>query len=206
MNMENTNQSELTEIQVSSIKGTKTEQNLLKSFAGESQAARRYRIFAKQAREDGYEQIAAFFEETANQEDMHSKTFFKFLQGGVVEITASYPAGIISSTDENLKAAAEGENEESRLLYPEFAATAEAEGFKKIASIFKLIATIEAEHEKRYKKLLKNLQEGKVFEKDEEVIWVCRKCGYHYKGKRALKNCPVCNHPQAYFEMEGNNY
>lgn len=206
MNMEKSNQSELTEPQVSSIKGTKTEQNLLKSFAGESQAARRYRIYAKQARVDGYEQIAAFFEETANQEDVHSKTFFKFLQGGVVEITASYPAGIISSTDENLKAAAEGENEESTLLYPEFAATAEAEGFKKIASMFKLIATVEAEHEKRYKKLLKNLQENKVFEKDEEVIWVCRKCGYHYKGKRALKNCPLCNHPMAFFEMEGNNY
>ncbi len=189
-----------------SLKGTKTEQNLLKSFAGESQAARRYRIFAKQAQEDGYEQIAAFFEETANQEDMHSKTFFKFLEGGMVEITASYPAGKIGSTEENLLAAAEGENEEHTLLYPEFAAIAEAEGFKKIASAFKLIASVEAEHEKRYLKLLKNLKESSVFAKEEDVIWVCRKCGYHYKGKKALKNCPVCDHPQAYFELEQTNY
>lgn len=189
-----------------SLKGTKTEQNLLKSFAGESQAARRYRIFAKQAREDGYEQIAAFFEETANQEDMHSKTFFKFLEGGMVEITAAYPAGKLGTTADNLLAAAEGENEEHTLLYPEFAAIAEAEGFKKIASVFKLIATVEAEHEKRYMKLLQNLKENSVFAKEEEVIWVCRKCGYHYKGKKALKNCPVCDHPQAYFELEQTNY
>lgn len=192
--------------EIKSLKGTVTEQNLLKSFAGESQAARRYRLFAKQASEDGYEQIAAFFEETANQEDIHSKTFFKFLEGGMVEITASYPAGMVSSTDMNLKAAAEGENEEYTLLYPQFAAVAEAEGFKKIASVFKLIAQVEAEHEKRFLKLLKNLEENKVFQKDEEVIWVCRKCGYHYKGKKALKNCPVCDHPMAYFEMEQINY
>jgi len=193
-------------MELKSIKGTKTEQNLLKSFAGESQAARRYRMFANQAKEDGYEQIAAFFEETANQEDMHSKTFFKFLQGGMVEITASYPAGVVASTSENLLAAAEGENEEHSLIYPEFAAIAEAEGFKKIASIFKLIAQVEAEHEKRYLKLLANLKAERVFQKDEEVVWVCRKCGYHYKGKKALKNCPVCDHPQAYFEMEQSNY
>lgn len=191
---------------IKSVKGTRTEQNLLKSFAGESQAARRYRLYANQAKEDGYEQVAAFFEETANQEDMHSKTFFKFLEGGMVEITASYPAGTVSNTADNLAAAAEGEHEEFSLLYPEFAAIAEEEGFKKIASVFKLIASVEAEHEKRYLKLLKNLQEEKVFVKDEEVIWVCRKCGYHYKGKRALKNCPVCDHPQAYFEMEQTNY
>lgn len=188
------------------IKGTLTEKNLLKSFAGESQAARRYRLFAKQAKEDGYEQIAAFFEETAAQEDAHSKTFFKFLEGGMVEITASYPAGNVGSTDENLHAAAEGENEEWTLLYPEFAKTAEAEGFKKIASVFKSIAAVEAEHEKRYKKLLENLKSNKVFERDEEVVWVCRHCGYHYKGKKALKNCPVCDHPQAYFEIEQTNY
>lgn len=193
-------------IKAKSVKGTKTELNLLKSFAGESQAARRYRLFAQQAKEDGYEQIAAFFEETAAQEDVHSKTFFKFLEGGMVEITASYPAGFVSTTAENLAAAAEGEHEEFSLLYPEFAAIAEVEGFKKIASIFKLIAAVEAEHEKRYLKLLKNLEEEKVFAKDEEVIWVCRKCGYHYKGKKALKNCPVCDHPQAYFEMEQSNY
>lgn len=204
--MENTLKEPLQTPEVKSLKGTKTEQNLLKSFAGESQAARRYRLFAEQARTDGYEQVAAFFEETADQEDMHSKTFFRFLQGGVVEITAAYPAGIVGPTSENLHAAAEGENEESTLLYPEFAAVAEAEGFKKIASIFKLIAQVEAEHEKRYLKLLANLQAEKVFAKDEEVIWVCRICGYHYKGKKALKNCPVCDHPQAFFEMEQTNY
>lgn len=203
MIMENTDK---TTAATKSVKGTKTELNLLKSFAGESQAARRYRLFAQQAKEDGYEQIAAFFEETANQEDMHSKTFFKYLEGGMVEITASYPAGIVGSTDENLKASAEGENEESFLLYPEFAAVAEAEGFKKIASIFRLIASVEAEHEKRYLKLLSNLREGKVFEREDDVVWVCRKCGYHYKGKRALKNCPVCDHPRAYFELEEANY
>lgn len=204
--MENTLKDPAQITELKSIKGTKTEQNLLKSFAGESQAARRYRLFANQAKEDGYEQIAAFFEETANQEDMHSKTFFKFLQGGMVEITASYPAGVVASTSENLLAAAEGENEEHSLIYPEFAAIAEAEGFKKIASIFKLIAQVEAAHEKRYLKLLANLKVERVFQKDEEVIWVCRKCGYHYKGKKALKNCPVCDHPQAYFEMEQTNY
>lgn len=201
--MENTDKTTTTQ---KSVKGTKTELNLLKSFAGESQAARRYRLFAQQAKEDGYEQIAAFFEETADQEDMHSKTFFKYLEGGVVEITASYPAGVVGSTDENLKASAEGENEESFLLYPEFAAVAEQEGFKRIASTFRLIASVEAEHEKRYLKLLSNLREGKVFERDEDVVWVCRKCGYHYKGKRALKNCPVCDHPRAYFELEETNY
>lgn len=191
---------------VKSVKGTRTEQNLLKSFAGESQAARRYRIFAQQARIDGYEQIAAFFEETADQEDMHSKTFFKFLEGGMVEITASYPAGKIGTTEENLEASAEGEHEEFELLYPEFAAIAEEEGFKKIASVFKLIATVEAEHEKRYLKLLENLRANKVFENEESVIWVCRKCGYHYKGKKALKNCPVCDHSIAYFELKQENY
>lgn len=204
--MENTLNERAVTIDVKSIKGTKTEQNLLKSFAGESQAARRYRLFAQQAREDGYEQIAAFFEETANQEDIHSKTFFKFLEGGMVEITASYPAGKVSSTVDNLQASAEGENEESTLLYPEFAAIAEAEGFKKIASVYRLIAQVEAEHEKRYLKLLDNIMKNKVFESEEPVVWVCRKCGYHYRGKKALKNCPVCDHPIAYFELEQTNY
>jgi rubrerythrin len=189
-----------------SIKGTQTEKNLLKSFAGESQAARRYRIFAKQAKTDGYEQIAAFFEETANQEDSHSKMFFKFLEGGMVEITATYPAGKIGTTAENLEASAEGENEEWTLIYPEFAKVAEEEGFKRVASIFKLIAGIELEHEKRYKKLLENLNNNQVFEKDDEIIWVCRHCGYHYKGKKALKNCPACEHPMAYFEEKQENY
>jgi len=188
------------------IKGSQTEKNLLKAFAGESQAARRYRLFAAKAREDGYEQVAAFFEETANQEDSHSRMFFKFLEGGMLEITATYPAGMVGSTAENLHASAEGENEEWTLLYPEFAKIAEEEGFKRVASTFKLIAGIELEHEKRYLKLLENLNKNKVFEKDEEIIWVCRHCGYHYKGKKVLKNCPACEHPQAFFEQKQENY
>jgi rubrerythrin len=189
-----------------SIKGTQTEKNLLKSFAGESQARNRYMFFAKKAREEGYEQIAAFFEETAHQEETHAKTFFKFLEGGMVEITASYPAGVIGTTAENLKAAAGGENEEWTILYKEFGEIAEKEGFKKIASVYKLIASVEKEHEARYLKLLKNIEEGKVFEDEEETVWVCRKCGYRHKGKKALKNCPCCEHPQAYFEREAKNY
>jgi rubrerythrin len=189
-----------------SIKGTQTEKNLLKAFAGESQAARRYRMFAKKARAEGYEQIAAIFEETANQEDSHSRIFFKYFEGGVVEITASYPAGVVGTTQENLEAASAGENEEWTELYPEFARIAEEEGFKRISNAFKLTATVEARHDKRYKKLLKNMLNNQVFEKDEEVEWVCRKCGYVHKGKKALKNCPCCEHPQAYFEVVGENY
>lgn len=189
-----------------SIRGTQTEKNLLKSFAGESQAARRYRIFAKVARKEGYEQIAALFEETAIQEDSHSKTFFKYLEGGMVEIIVSYPAGKIGTTEENLEASAAGESEEQTELYPEFARIAEEEGFKKISNSFKMIATVEARHEKRYRKLLKNIIDNKVFEKDEEVEWVCRKCGYVHKGKKALTNCPCCEHPQAYFEQVAENY
>ncbi|MCX6271055.1 MAG: rubrerythrin family protein [Bacteroidetes bacterium] len=188
------------------IKGTQTEKNLLKSFAGESQAARRYRMFAKQAKKDGFEQIAAVFEETANQEDQHSKTFFNFLEGGMVEITASYPAGVVGTTAENLEAAANGENEEWTELYPEFAKVAEAEGFKKIASAYKMIATVEKRHEERYRRLHDNVVKEKVFEKEEEVEWVCRNCGYTYKGKKALKNCPLCDHPQAFFEVKSVNY
>jgi rubrerythrin len=191
---------------MSTLKGTRTEQNLLKAFAGESQAKNRYEFFAKKAKEDGYEQIAAFFIETALQEQQHAKTFFKFLEGGMVEITAKYPAGVISGTAENLKASAAGENEEWTELYPEFAKIAEEEGFKQIATAFKLIAKVEAEHEKRYLKLLKNIEEGKVFERDEKVRWVCRKCGYVHESLKALKNCPVCNHPEAYFELEQTNY
>ncbi len=191
---------------MSSIKGTRTEQNLLKSFAGESQAKNRYEFFAKVAKKEGYEQIAEFFEETAMQEHQHAKTFFKFLEGGMVEITAAYPAGVIGATAENLKAAADGENEEWTDLYPEFAKIAEEEGFKKIATAYKLIAKIEAEHEARYRKLLSNLEEGKVFEREEKVRWVCRKCGHVHESMKALKNCPVCAHPEAYFEIEKNNY
>lgn len=189
-----------------SIKGTQTEKNLLKAFAGESQAKNRYTYFAKQAQKEGFEQIAAIFMETALQEESHAKIFFKFLEGGPLEITATYPAGMISTTMENLRAAAMGENEEWTDIYPKFAKIAEEEGFPKVAVKFKTIAIVEAEHEKRYRKLLKNMEESKVFEKEEKVKWVCRKCGYVHEGKKALQNCPACEHPQAYFELQGENY
>ncbi len=189
-----------------SIKGTKTEKNLLKSFAGESQAKNRYEFFAQVAREEGYQQIARIFEITAGQEQEHAKRFFKFLEGGDVEITAAYPAGKIGTTEENLKAAAMGENEEWTKLYPEFAAIAKEEGFGDIAAAFTLIAKVEAEHEKRYNKLLKNVQEGTVFKKNEKVKWVCSKCGYVHEGEKALDKCPACLHPQAYFELFEENY
>lgn len=189
-----------------SIKGTETEKNLLKAFAGESQAKNRYSFFAKVAKEEGYEQIADIFMTTALQEEQHAKQFFKFLEGGMVEITASYPSGVIGSTAENLKAAAMGENEEWTSLYPTFAEIAEKEGFPKIATAFKMIAKVEKEHEERYRKLLERVENGTVFEREEEIEWVCRKCGYVHKGKKALKNCPACNHPQAYFEEKANNY
>ncbi|MDX9846146.1 MAG: ferritin family protein [Tenuifilaceae bacterium] len=189
-----------------SIKGTETEKNLLKAFAGESQAKNRYTYFSKVAQKEGYEQIAELFMQTAMQEEQHAKVFFKFLEGGLVEITASYPAGVIGTTAENLKAAAMGEHEEWADLYPVFAEIAEKEGFKKVATAFKMIAKVEKEHEERYLKLLKNIEEGKVFEKDEEVVWVCRKCGYHHKSKKALKNCPACEHPMSYFEVLAENY
>ena len=166
----------------------------------------RYTFFAKQARKDGYEQIAAIFEETALNEEEHGKLFFRSLEGEMVEITASYPAGIIGTTEENLKAAAAGENEEATELYPEFSKVAEEEGFSKIAMLFKLIAKIEATHSLRYSTLLKNLQENKVFEKEEKVFWVCRKCGHVHFGTKALNNCPVCGHPMSYFEIKPENY
>ncbi len=191
---------------MSSIKGTQTEKNLLKAFAGESQAKNRYTFFAKQAKKDGYEQISEIFTLTAMQEESHAKIFFRFLEGGPVEITATYPAGSLSSTNENLVAAANGENEEWTELYPEFARIAEEEGFPKIATAFKLIAKIEAEHEARFLKLLRNVEDNRVFESEEPEEWVCRKCGYVHKGKKALENCPVCNHPKAYFELKATNY
>jgi rubrerythrin len=189
-----------------SIKGTKTEQNLLKAFAGESQARNRYTYFSSVAKKEGFEQIAAVFAETAEQEKEHAKAFFKFLEGGMVEITASYPAGIIATTKENLAAAAEGENEEWTLLYPSFAETAMAEGFPKVAVAFKMIAKVEAEHEARYRTLLARVEAEKVFEREEEIEWQCRNCGFIHKGKKALENCPACNHPKAYFEPKKNNY
>jgi rubrerythrin len=189
-----------------SIKGTRTEQNLLKAFAGESQARNRYEFFMKVARNEGYVQISNFFQKTANQEKEHAKRFFKFLQGGDVEITASYPAGIIGTTVQNLKTAAMGEKEEWTKLYPEFAEIAKQEGFNEVAVAFKMIAKVEAEHEKRYLKLLKNIEEGTIFEKKRKVRWVCSNCGYVHEGEKALENCPACQHPKAYFEMEEENY
>ena len=189
-----------------SVKGTKTEQNLLKSFAGESQARGRYVYFASIAKKEGYEQIAAIFNETAEQEKEHAKRFFKFLEGGMVEITASYPAGILSTTVENLKAAAAGENEEWSELYPEFAKVADEEGFPQIAEAFRRIATVEAGHEARYLKLYERMINGTVFEGEEEIEWQCRNCGYIHKGKKAPEVCPACQHPKAYFERKKNNY
>jgi len=191
---------------MSSIKGTKTEQNLLKAFAGESQARNRYTYFASVAKKEGLEQIAALFEETALNEKEHAKRFFKFLEGGMVEITAMYPAGVIGTTLDNLKAAADGENEEWTELYPEFAKVAEEEGFKEIATAFKMIAKVEKAHETRYRKLYDNLEAGKVFKKDGKVIWKCRNCGFIHEGTVAPQQCPACQHPQAYFEVEGENY
>ncbi|MCB2208123.1 MAG: rubrerythrin family protein [Bacteroidetes bacterium] len=189
-----------------SLKGTKTEQNLLKAFAGESQARMRYDYFAKQAKKEGLEQIAAIFEETAMNEKEHAKRFFKFLEGGMVEITAAYPAGVIGTTMENLKAAAEGENEEWTELYPMFADIAEEEGFKTVAAAFRMIAEVEKAHEARYLKLHKNLNEGMVFEREGVIVWKCRNCGYLHEGKKAPKTCPACLHPQSYFEIKEINY
>ena len=189
-----------------SLKGTRTEQNLLKAFAGESQARNRYEFFAKVARSEKYLQISNIFLKTANEEKSHAKRFFKFLEGGDVEITASYPAGKIGTTIENLKAAAMGENEEWTRLYPEFAEIAKQEGFPEVAIAFKSIAKVEAEHEKRYLKLLQNIIEGTVYQKKEKVRWVCTNCGYIHEGEKALETCPACQHPKEYFEIEEANY
>ena len=189
-----------------SLKGTKTEQNLLKAFAGESQARNRYEFFSKVAAEQGYKQISNIFQKTADQEKQHAKRFFKFLEGGDTEITATYPAGKIGTTAENLKAAAMGENEEWTLLYPKFAEIAQQEGFPQVAAAFKMITKVEAEHEKRYLKLLKNIEDGTVFKKGEKVKWVCSNCGYVHEGEKALETCPACLHPQAFFELYEENY
>ncbi len=189
-----------------SLKGTETEANILKAFAGESQARNRYHLFAEIAREEGYEQIASIFDETAHNEKIHAQPFFSFLEGDGVEITATYPAGKIGTTLENLKAAAEGEHEEFVILYPTFAEVAKKEGFPKIASAFKLIANVEKEHEERFLKLASNIEENKVFAKEEKVVWICRECGHIHIGPKAPGLCPTCLRPQAYFEMKANNY
>ena len=189
-----------------SIKGTKTEKNLLTSFAGESQARMRYTYFASVAKKEGYEQIAAIFQETADQEKEHAKRMFKWLEGGMVEITASYPAGVISTTAENLKAAAAGENEEWTADYPHFADVADAEGFPAIAVMYRNIAVAEKGHEERYLALLKNIENGTVFKKEETVTWQCRNCGFVHTAAAAPEVCPACLHPQAYFEVKKNNY
>jgi rubrerythrin len=188
------------------LKGSQTEKNLLQSFAGESQARNRYTFFASQAKKEGFEQISAIFTETADQEKEHAKRFFKFLEGGMVEITASFPAGKIGTTAENLLAAAEGENEEWSELYPHFAEVAEQEGFKEIAIVFRMIARVETEHEKRYRRLLENVKNGKVFKKDESIKWKCRNCGYVHEGSAAPEQCPACAHPQAYFQVKEENF
>lgn len=188
------------------LKGTQTEKNLLASFAGESQARNRYTYFASAAQKEGYEQISAIFLETAENEKEHAKRFFKFLEGGNVEITAMYPAGKIGTTLENLKAAAEGEHEENSKLYPHAAAIAEEEGFKDVAAAFKFITKVEVEHEKRYIKLFENIENKTVFAKTTKVRWVCRNCGYVHEGTEALEKCPACLHPKPYFEVKADNY
>jgi len=188
------------------LKGSQTEKNLLAAFAGESQARNRYTYFAGQARKEGYEQIAAIFEETANQEKEHAKREFKFLQGGDVEITASFPAGVIGNTIENLKAAAAGEHYETTEMYPGFAEVAEKEGFDEIAKAFRAIAVAEKRHEERYLALAKNIADGVVFKRNKPVRWVCRNCGYVHEGLEAPDVCPACSHPQTYSELEATNY
>lgn len=189
-----------------SVKGTQTEKNLLTSFAGESQARMRYTYFSEVAAKEGYEQISAIFLETAEQERMHAKRMFRFLEGGILEIQASYPAGVISTTPENLKEAAAGEHEEWYVDYPKFADIAEQEGFVDIAKMYRNICVAEQGHEERYLTLLKHLQEGETFKREEDTVWICRKCGYIYYGQEAPKVCPACLHPQGFFEMKPTNY
>lgn len=189
-----------------SVKGTKTEQNLLSAFAGESQARNRYEMFAKIAKKEGYVQISEIFKETARNEFEHAKRFFRFLEGGAVEITATYPAGIEGTTPENLKAAAEGENEEHTILYPQAADVAKAEGFPEVAAAFRAIASVEVAHEKRYLKLLENIETNKVFKRENKVIWKCNVCGYLHEGFEPPKMCPSCKHPQEHFFIKEENY
>ncbi len=191
---------------MASVKGSKTEKNILTAFAGESQARNRYSYFSKAAKKEGYVQIAAIFEETAEQERAHAKRLFKFLEGGEVEISAAYPAGVIGTTLENLKDSAAGEHFEQSSMYPDFAKVAEEEGFGAIAAAFKSIAVAERHHERRYLALAANIEAGRVFKRGEEVSWVCKKCGYVHKGKEAPGVCPACQHPQAYYELLAENW
>jgi len=188
------------------LKGSRTEKNLLAAFAGESQARTRYTFFASVAKKEGYEQISAIFQETADNEKEHAQLFFKLLKGGLVEITAAYPAGVIGSTAENLRAAAEGERHEWGTLYPNFAETAEEEGFTDAARTFRMVAKVEAYHERRYRKLLESMELVKIFKKDSTVMWKCRNCGYVFEGKETPEKCPVCEHPKSYFELWCENY
>ena len=189
-----------------SVKGTQTEKNLLKAFAGESQARNRYSYFASEARKEGFEQISWIFTDTADNEKEHAKRFFSFLEGGDVEITATYPGGVIGKTKENLKEAAAGENLEWGTLYPDFAEVAEKEGFSEIAAVFREIAKVEKAHEARYVKLLKNVETGQVFKKNKPVQWHCRNCGYVFEGEEAPEKCPACAHERAYYEILAENY
>ncbi len=193
-------------MRMSSLKGSQTEKNLLTAFAGESQARNRYTYFASKAKKEGFVQIADIFEETANQEKEHAKRFFKFLEGGDVEVQAAFPAGVIGSTAENLKAAAGGEHYEWESMYPEFAHIAREEGFEEIAKVFEAVAVAEKQHEKRYLGLLANVEAGTVFKKKEKVVWRCRNCGYLHEGAEAPDSCPACAHPQAHFELLAENW
>jgi len=189
-----------------SLKGTKTEKNLLTAFAGESQARNRYTYFASKAKKQGYEQISAIFLETADNEKEHAERLFKFLEGGEAEIAASFPAGVIGETKDNLKEAAAGENYEHTTMYPEFAKTAEEEGFEEAAAVFRSIANAEKQHEKRYLGLMGNIQKGRVFKREKTVKWKCRNCGYIHEGPEAPNECPACAHPQAYYELLCENW
>lgn len=189
-----------------SLKGTQTEQNLLKAFAGESQARNRYTYFAGQARKDGLMQVASIFEETANQEKEHAKRFFQFLEGGELTIAAGFPAGMIGSTLDNLRAAAAGENHEHTQLYPDFARIAKEEGFDAIAHVFMAVAVAEKQHEKRYSDLADNIENGRVFKREGNVVWRCLNCGYLHEGSDAPSTCPACAHPQSYYELLGENW
>ncbi|MDH5686625.1 MAG: rubrerythrin family protein [Candidatus Bathyarchaeota archaeon] len=188
------------------LKESRTEKNLLATFAGESQARTRYTFFASVAKKEGYEQIASIFQETADNEKEHAQLFYGHLRGGVVEIAAAYPAGVIGSTSENLREAAEGEKLEWGTLYPDFAEVAEDEGFKDVARTFRSVAKVENYHERRYRKLLANVEQGKVFKKDSPIKWKCRNCGYVFEGREAPEKCPVCDHARSYFEVWCENY